>query len=509
MADITHALTLVFTFENLIAVVLGVTLGIMLGSVPGITADMVIALLVPFTFLFNPLTGIVALMAIAKGGTFGGSIPAILFNMPGTPQATATSLDGYPMTRKGQAHKALEMAHYASTTGDLLSDTILLLVAAPLASIALRIGPVEYSMVVLFSLVIIATATGKYPIRGLLAIGIGLLLGTVGRDDFFATERFTFGMLSLEDGINLVPLLLGLLVLSEAFAQLRQRDEVVVPRPGSKASLEGDHSHVTLKEYVQNLPTILRSGLIGTGIGSLPGIGATVGAFLSYEVARRTSKRGKEFGTGVIEGVAAPEAGNSAVQGANLIPLVTLGIPGNLVAALLLGAFMIHGMTPGPFLMRDQAHLLYALFITLILANFVMLFIGHYYIKLAARIQQLPRKMLFPLIMMFCTIGAFATSHSTFDVVLMFGFGLFGYLLRLARISVIPVVIAFFLGPLLEGAVRRSLLMSGGDLAIFTQKPIALAFLLLTVVTVLVMVFQGVRRQVRAARFRNEAARRS
>ncbi|MEX2543047.1 MAG: tripartite tricarboxylate transporter permease [Trueperaceae bacterium] len=493
MPDLVLALSLVFTVENLIAVMIGVTLGIVLGSIPGLTADMAIALLVPFTFFFNPLTGIVALMAVAKGGSFGGSIPAILFNMPGTPQATATALDGFPMRKKGEGKKALEIAHYASTTGDLISDFILLLVAAPLAAIALKIGPIEYSAIILFSLVVIATATGAFPVRGMIGIGIGLLLGTVGRDDFLATERFTFGLLTLEDGINLVPLLLGLLVLSEAFSQLRYREPP--PPPRDDATLAGDTSHVSWRDYRRLFPTMLRSGLLGTGIGALPGIGATVGAFLSYETARRMSKQPEKFGTGIEEGIAAPEAGNSAVQGANLIPLVTLGIPGNLVAALLLGAFMIHGLTPGPFLMRDQGHLLYALFLTLIVSNIVILFVGHFYIKLATRVQTLPREVIFPLIVMFCSIGAYAVGTNMFDVTMMFLFGVFGYFLRLMKISVIPVVIAFFLGPLLETAVRRSLLLGGGDLTVFLQQPISLAFLILTALALLFLGYQSIRRQ--------------
>lgn len=500
MADLTQAIALVFTVENLIAVLFGVTLGIVLGSIPGLTADMVIALLVPFTFFFNPLTGIVALMAIAKGGTFGGSIPAILFNMPGTPQATATALDGYPMTKRGEGRKALEMAHYASTSGDLMSDITLLLVAAPLAALALRIGPIEYAMIILFSLVIIATATSRFPVRGMIGIGIGLLIGVVGRDDFLATERLTFGILALEDGIHLVPLLLGLLVLSEAFVQLQHGSRDVPPEAKVAPVLAKDQSHVTWRDYRRSLPTIVRSGLIGTGIGSLPGIGATVGAFLSYEVAKRSSKNPERFGTGELEGVAAPESGNSAVQGANLIPLVTLGIPGNLVAALLLGAFMMHGLTPGPFLMRDQGHLLYALFITLILSNLLMLVVGHFYIKLAVRIQRIPKRTLFPLILMFCTIGAFAVNNREIDILLMFLFGVLGFVLRKVNISVIPVVIAFFLGPLLEGAVRRSLLLSGGDVMIFVQRPIALVFVILTGLVLLYMLYQAIARQVKLVR---------
>jgi putative tricarboxylic transport membrane protein len=430
-------------------------------------------------------------MALAKGGSFGGSIPAILFNMPGTPQATATCIDGYEMTKRGKGGKALKTALYSSTIGDLVSDIVLLLVAAPLAAIALRIGPPEYAMVVLFSLVIIATATGKHPIRGMISVGLGLLLGTVGRDTFAYTERFTFGLLPLEDGISLIPLLLGLLVLSEVFVQLRARAPVLQTEDVKETAEKLDNSRFTLTDFRRCIKTILRSAVIGTGIGAAPGIGATVGAFLSYDIARRTSRHPEEFGRGSIEGVAAPEAGNSAVQGANLIPLVTLGIPGSVVAALILGAFMIHGMTPGPFLMQQQGPLLYALFITLIIANFFLLGIGHLFIRLAVRVQQLPRATLLPLILVFCTIGAYAVSRSLFDVQLLFVFGIIGYVLRQVGVPLIPLVIAFFLGPMLETSIRRSLLISGGDLSIFVTRPIALAFVVLTAISLMLLLYRA------------------
>lgn len=491
MTDILTALSLVLTFENFVAVLLGISLGVLLGAIPGLTADMAIALLIPFTFFLEPLTGMVALMALAKGGTFGGSIPAILFNMPGTPQATATCLDGHEMTKRGQGGKALRTALYSSTSGDLFSDLVLLLVAAPLAAIALRIGPPEYAMIVLFSLVIIATSMGKHPLKAMLAVGIGLLLGTIGRDRFAYTERFTFGILELEDGIGLIPLLLGLLVLSEVFIQLRHREVTFKPNSKVLSQEELAAARFTFRDYRGLFKTILRSAALGTGIGAIPGIGATVGAFLSYDVAKRTSKRPQEFGRGAMEGVAAPEAGNSAVQGANLIPLVTLGIPGSVVAALLLGAFMIHGMTPGPFLMRDQAPLLYALFITLILSNLVLMLVGTVFIRLAAFVQMLPRATLFPLILLFCTIGAYAVSRSLFDVTLMFAFGVIGFAFRHVNIPVIPLVIAYFLGPMLETAMRRSLLLSAGDVGIFVTRPISLVFLGLTVATLAVLFYRA------------------
>jgi putative tricarboxylic transport membrane protein len=487
--DVTEAFTLVLTMKNLVGAMAGVAIGFLFGAIPGLTGNVAIGLLVPFTFFLDPLIGIVALMAIGKGNSFAGSVPAILFNMPGTPQATATSIDGYQLTRTGQSKKALHMALFASVGGDLLSDIVLLAVAPPLAAVALKIGPPEYACIILFALMVIGVFIGTPPAKGMIAAGLGLLLGTVGVDLFNSSERFTFGFSQLEDGIPLIPMLLGLLVLSEIFLQLR-RQLLAHPQVSSGGPKRDKEESLSGKEFLKALPTVLRSGAIGTLIGAAPGLGATLGAFLAYNVSKKVGRDRENIGKGSLFGVASAEAGNSAANGSNLIPLVTLGIPGNVEAAIVLGAFMIHGLTPGPFLMEKQAPLLYAIFISLILANVLLLGMGVFFIKIAAPIVNFDRSTLFPIILLLATVGSYSVSRSLFDVGLMFVFGILGYVMRRNGFTPIPTVIAFLLGPLLEDGIRRSLRLSGGSLDIFLSRPIALVFLVFSLATLLSMFYK-------------------
>ncbi|MBW1696279.1 MAG: tripartite tricarboxylate transporter permease [Deltaproteobacteria bacterium] len=487
-AQLGEAITLVFTFKNLIGASIGITVGFIFGTIPGLTGNVAIGLLVPFTFYLDPLVGIVTLLAIGKGTSFGGSIPAILFNMPGTPQATATAIDGYQLTRNGKAKKALHMALFASVGGDLLSDLTLLAVAPPLAMIALKIGPPEYATIILFSMLIIGAFVGSSPTKGMIAAGFGLLLGTVGRDLFTASERLTFGAPELEDGIPLIPMLLGMLVLSEIFLQLRRRYVFSSETAALETVVQGKEG-VTWGELKRAFPTIFRSGALGTFIGAVPGLGATLGAFLSFNVSKKIGKDKENIGKGSLFGVASAEAGNSAGTGANLIPLVTLGIPGNVEAALILGAFMIHGMTPGPFLMEKQGPLVYAIFLSLILANILLISMGFVFIRVARSILNLDRSTLFPLILLLTTVGSYSISRELYDVGLMFVFGLFGYIMRRLGFTPIPTIITFLLGPLFEDGVRWSLRLSGGDPSIFFTRPIALIFILLSVATFVAMFY--------------------
>ena len=485
-----QAVGLVFTLPNLIGATLGITVGFIFGAVPGLTGNVAVGLLVPFTFFLDPLIGIVTLLAIGKGTSFGSSIPAILFNMPGSPQATATAIDGYELTKKGKSKKALHMALYGSVGGDLLSDLTLLMVAAPLAAVALKIGPPEYAAIIFFALLIIGTFMGSVPAKGMISAGLGLFLGTVGIDLFTASERLTFGLTELQDGIPLIPMLLGMLVMPEIFLQLR-RYYGVSSGSFSVSSIPQDNEGARWKDLWASLPTILRSGSIGTFIGAAPGLGATLGAFLAYNVSKRVGRDRNNIGKGSIYGVASAEAGNSAGTGANLIPLVTLGIPGHVEAAIILGAFMIHGMTPGPFLMETQGQLVYAIFLSLILANVLLFFLGHFFIKWAGKIQNLDRAVLFPIILLLTTVGSYAIARSLFHVALMFVFGLLGYLMRRLGFTPIPLIIAFLLGPLLEDGIRWSLRMSGGSVMIFFTRPITLVFVVLSALTLVGMFYRG------------------
>jgi putative tricarboxylic transport membrane protein len=495
--DILAGLGMVLAWDNLFWSFFGVSFGMLMGAIPGLTDNMAIVLLLPFTFYLNPIAGISMLMGLSKGGNFGGSIPAILFNIPGTPQAMVTCLDGYPLTQQGKSGKALKMALYGSTIGDTTSDLVLIFLAAPVAMLALKVGPPEYSMIIFFSLIIISMAATEDPIKGVIATGIGLLLGTVGLDPMRGTPRLEFGILELSDGFQIMPMVIGLLAFSEVLRQIEldvkgrseKKEAVFVPENSRRPESDKDPNHrVTLQEFKGVIRTIFRSTGIGSSIGIIPGIGTTVAAYLSYISAKRASKHPELFGKGSLEGIAACESGNNAVVGPNLIPLVTLGIPGNLAAALILGGFMIKGLTPGPMFMQRNAPLMYGLFTVLLLSNFYTFMVGNFFIRYIRNVTQIPKPVLFTSILIFSVIGSYVFQSSIFDIFMMFCFGILGYILTKLQINLPTIIVAFFLGPLFERKIRQALLISGGDISIFFTRPIALAFFLLTIFGVIFLI---------------------
>ena len=478
------ALGMVLDWQNFFWSLFGVTFGIIVGAIPGLSDTMAIVLLLPFTYYLGPIPSIAMLMGLSKGGNFGGSIPAILFNIPGTPQAMITTFDGYPLAKQGKSGKALKTALFASVTADTASDLVLIFLAAPVAMVALHIGPPEYSMILFFSLIIISLAASGSPCRGLISTGIGLLLATVGCDPETGTLRFNFGFIELADGISIMPMAIGLLAFSEVLLQAerwyrdrnrRQAEEIRLSRPGT------DDDRLTTSEMKLCLPTIARSTLIGSFVGIVPGIGTTVGAYLSYIWSRKKSPYPEKFGNGALEGIAASEAGNNAVNGPNLVPLLTLGIPGNLAAALILGGFMIKGLVPGPQFMESNAPMLYALFAVLLISNLYTLIVGGIFVHYARKLTNIPKTVLFSCVMLFSFLGSYVNNSSLFDVAVMFVFGLVGYLFSKLRLSLPTMIVAFFLGSLLEHKIRQSLTISRGDWTIFIDRPIACCFFVLTV----------------------------
>ena len=495
--SLAAAIGMVLDWQNFFWALFGVTFGIIMGAIPGLSDNMAIVLLLPFTYYLGPIPGIAMLMGLSKGSNFGGSIPAILFNIPGTPQAMITTFDGYPLAKAGKSGKALKTALFASVTADTASDLVLMFLAAPVAAVALRIGPPEYSMILLFSLVLISLAASSSPCRGLIATALGILFSTVGCDPESGTPRFNFGFIELSDGINIMPMAIGLLAFSEV---LRQAEKWYAERNAGecsecvKMSEHGtDGDRLSLAEMRRCLPTIGRSTLIGSFIGIVPGIGTTVGAYLSYIWSRKKSRHPEMFGKGALEGIAASEAGNNAVNGPNLVPLVTLGIPGNLAAALILGGFMIKGLIPGPQFMENNAPMLYALFIVLLLSNLYTAVIGGVFIHFARRLTGVPKAVLYSAVPVFCVIGSYASKGSMFDVSMMFLFGIIGYALHKLRISMPTLIVAFFLGALLEHKIRQSLSISRGDWMIFVNRPIACAFLAMTALVIFFYIYRHVR----------------
>ena len=471
-------LSLVASVEAFLALFVGIVIGVIGGAIPGLSATMAVALTLPFTFAMQPITGILLLLGVYKGGIFGGCIPAILIKTPGTPASSATILDGHPMAERGEAGRALGMALWASCTADLVSNLALILFAGWLASFALNFGPPEFFALILFSLTIIAGVSGDSLLRGALSALLGLLLATVGLDLVYGTNRFTFGDPNMMGGLNFIAVLIGLFAIPEIIAMAWNPTAHL-----GKARALGN-AKVTLKDYMGSFRSIIRGSLIGVFLGSIPGIGAAPSAFLSYSEARRKSKNKANFGKGEIEGVAASEAGNNGVAGATLIPLLALGVPGDVITAIIIGAFMVHGLQPGPMMFILNVDIIYGLFIGLIVSSVFLFIVGSVAIRGFRFVADVPKRILMPAVLVLCIYGVFAVNNNIFDVGVMFAMGWVGYVMMRYRIPAAPFLIAFILGPLLEDNFRQSMLMSGSDPSILLRGPITWFFWAMTVVTI-------------------------
>lgn len=469
LETIGSAFALFATIENILILGLGVVIGTIVGAIPGMTTPMAVALTLPFTFTMQPVTGILLLLGVYKGGIYGGSITAILINAPGTPAASCTALDGYPMATRGEARRALDMALIASVIADFISNLSLILFAGVLASFALRFGSPEMFTLILFALTIIAGVSGDQLLKGFGSACLGLILATIGLDLIFGTNRFVFGNWDLMSGLTFIPVLIGLFALPEIINFYMKKIEPLEQSPlaGIGAKLE---------DVKRCFKSIIRGSVIGVILGAIPGIGGAPSAFLSYAEARRNSPNKDNFGKGEIEGVAAAEAGNNGVAGATLIPLLALGIPGDIITAIILGAFMIHGLRPGPLMFQENIVLIYALFIGIMLSSIYLFVVGKASIKLISKIADVPHRILFPIVFVLCVFGAYAVNNSTFDVLVMMIMGLVGFFMLKLKIPAAPFLIAFILGPILEDNFRQSLLISKGSPSIFFSSVICWIF---------------------------------
>ncbi len=439
--------------------VIGVTGGIVIGALPGLTATMGVAVLLPLTFGMESTPALVLLAGIYIGAIYGGSISAILLKTPGTPAAAATVLDGYELARKGEAARALSVSAIASFTGGMVSTVMLITISPILANFALRFGAPEYFALAVFGLSIIASISGKSPVKGLLAGMFGLLISTVGLDPVTSFPRFTFGEMNLFNGFAIIPVLIGLFALAEAFVQMEKIFE-----PSHAIETNFKRGMISLKETIALMPTMIKCALIGTFIGSIPGAGADIAAFVSYNEARRSSKNGSEFGTGCLEGIAAPEAGNNGVTGGAMVPLLTLGVPGDAVTAILLGALIIQGLQPGPLLFTKNADIVYGLFASLFVGNILMLIIGLLGVRLFCRVVELPKRFIIPVIITLSMVGAYSMNNSIFDMWVCVAFGVIGYIMQKADMPSSPIILAVILGPMAESNLRRAVLMYEGSL---------------------------------------------
>ena len=475
-----------FSPINLLAMIASTALGITIGCLPGLSAAMGVALLLPVTFGMDPATGLIVLGGIYCGAIFGGSISAILIHTPGTPASAATAIEGYKLTLKGQAAKALTVACFASFCGGLLSCISLYFFSPLLAELTMQFKSPEYFWLSIFGLTIIAGVSSRSILKGLMSGILGLLISTIGMDPMEGVERYMFGVSTLYNGVNVTCALIGLFSMSQVLILAEKK---IVER--AKAAKIKDKLTLTKGEVKRIMPTITRSWIIGNILGILPGAGATIACFMGYNEARRFSKHREEFGTGSIEGVAGSEAANNAVTGGSLIPTLTLGIPGESVTAVLMGGLIIHGLQPGPELFTTYADMTYTFFAGFVLVQFAMLAIGLWGCKIFANIARLSDSILIPSIVVLCVVGSYAINNNIVEVIIMCVFGVIGYLVRKFDLNAAAIVLGLILGPIGENGLRRSLMLSDGDPSILFATPLCWMLIALCVVGIFSPLFMG------------------
>lgn len=479
---------------------IGVAVGVVGGSIPGITISLAMALALPFTLALDPVEGLALLIGIYKGGAFGGSISAILFNVPGAPASAATAFDGYPLTRNGTPRRALKTALWSSVAADVFSDIVLIVTFAPLALLALRFGSRELFAMLMIAMVMVGALGNRSVGRAAIGTGIGLLLAAVGRDPILGTPRLDFGIAPLLDGIGLVPMLIGLFAVSEMMMQFslladrRRGGTATGPVFGEGAASVAEmmrrkdpRDHLTVREWLGTWRETATGAVLGTFIGALPGPGGTLATFTAYGVASRYKRNRGHFGTGDIRGVAAAESGNSATSGATLIPLFGLGVPGDALAAIMAAALSLQGYTPGPSMARDQVEIVYAFFILLMIASMFNLVFGRVFIPFFTQVTRVPMPLLVPVLTLISVLGIYSLSNSPVPVFVALATGVLGFVLRRNGVSLGIVVLAFIVGPLLEVNLRRSLIFAGGDLTYFFKSPIAVGSYLVAIAFILYM----------------------
>lgn len=468
-----EVLTNVFTFQIFMFIILGVFTGICIGSLPGLTATMGVALVLPLTFGMEATPGILLLIGVYVGAIYGGSISAILLRTPGTPAAAATVLDGYEFSKRGESGRALGISTISSFIGGVVSVIALWLISPQLAKLALRFSAPEFFLLAIFGLSIIASISGNSLAKGVMCGALGVSLSFIGIDSITGYPRFTFNNINLLSGMSFIPVMIGLFAMSQAFSTV---ETIFTP---DQVSQKVSKVWPTKSDWKVILKTAPISGVIGTFIGIVPGAGAEIGAFVSYSQAKRMSKHPELFGTGIPEGIAAPEAGNNGVTGGALIPMLTMGVPGDAVAAILIGALTVQGLQPGPLLFIDHKVLVYSIFLGMFVANVTMLILGLSSLKLFVKVLSVPKAILTPMIFILCVVGSYAINTSFFDVGVMLAFGILGYFLQKVDFSVSPAVLGLILGPMAEANFRRALLMSEGSFSIFFESIIAWVFVIL------------------------------
>lgn len=463
--------------ENLLYCFVGVTVGMVVGVLPGIGHLAAISLLMPLTFHVPATASLVMLAGIYYGAQYGGSIASILLNLPGTASSAVLCLDGYPMAKKGRAGSALFITTIASFLGSCFAIVVLVLLAPPLAQMALAFHSADYFAMMVLGLVAAGSVGQGKPLLGIASVLIGLIIGLVGIDINSGAQRFTFGMPELFDGISIIVLAMAFFGVVEVISSVGRREDSTVGQRITFRSLIPSRS-----EWRESLWPILRGSWVGTGVGVLPGTGGgSMASFMAYAVEKRVSRRPESFGKGAIPGISAPESANNAAAQSAFIPTLSLGIPGDAIMALMLGALLIHGIAPGPRVVTENPELFWGLVVSFFVGNMILLLLNIPLIKVWVRILQIPYRLLFPSIILLIAVGVYSIGRTSFDVVLVAGLAVVGYLLIRLGFEAAPMLLGYILGPMIEENLRRSLLISRGDFAVFVERPISATFLALSV----------------------------
>ena len=479
--------------QTLLYCFIGVFLGTLIGVLPGIGALAAISLLLPITYYIEPTAAIVMLAGVYYGAQYGGSTASILLNLPGTPSSVVACLDGYPMAKQGRAGVALFMTTIASFVGSMLGILVLILFAPSIAELGLKFGAAEYFSMMVLGLIAASTLASGSPVKGLAMVVLGLLIGTIGVDVNSGQARFDFGILQLMDGVNLVALAMGIFGVSEIIASvLRAREGVVAEKISMRSMLP------RRQEVKDSVVPMLRGTGVGGFFGALPGTGASIASFMSYALEKRVAKDPSRFGKGAIEGLTAPEAANNAAAQTAFVPTLSLGIPGDAVMALMLGALIMHGIQPGPRLMTEQPELFWGLIVSFGIGNIMLLVLNIPLIGIWVAILKIPYRMLYPAILVFIGLGVYSVNSNTFDILMVAVIGLMGYGMMVMRFEAAPLLLGFVLGPLMEENLRRALLISRGQMSTFIDRPISATLLALSLALVIWSFFAAFRRSVKA-----------
>ena len=491
MQYLIPATGLLFTLENILWINIGVFIGSVFAAIPGLSIILCVILFLPVTYTMSAIPGMMFLLGIYCAGGYGGSVSAILINTPGTPHAAATMLDGHPLSKQGRTKAALKIALYASTFGGVFSALMLLFLGPQVARMAAKLGTPEYFMVCVFGLTIIAGVSGKSIIRGLISACLGLFISCIGSDPMTSYDRFTFGISRLYLGMDLAVCLIGLFALVEIMAKSERRlDSLKLDAAKIK-----DDGKITKEEYKRMIRPVIMSSIIGSLVGIIPGTGASEASWFSYSQARNMSKHPEEFGHGSVEGIAAAESANNAVTGATLIPLLTLGIPGDGTVAIMLSALMINGLNPGLSLFTTDGDIMYAIMLGLILVNLFMLLQGKFLTSLFAKVVSIPQEILTPIIVIFCFAGAYSVNGNYFDVGIALVFAVLAWILRKLDLPAVPILLGMVLGSMTETNFRRALLISNGNPGIFFSSIFCWIFVALIIFAVAAIVRGKIKEQ--------------